>query len=244
VSVDLNSDIGEIRGGLDPQIVKLVSSVNISCGVHAGDRALTASTIVLARDAGVAIGAHPGMPGSFGRTETEIDPNEAFAQMRDQLISFFELAAPLGVAVTHVKPHGALYNQAETSPEIASAIVNAVSEIDRGLAIYGLAGGKLIAAAKAAGFRTIGEYFADRVYEADGTLRTRSHLDAVIDDTQDATNRVIEAIKEQSITTRDGSKIPIRIESICVHGDNAQAVEMIEAVRNSLLLASIEIKSP
>jgi UPF0271 protein len=235
---------GLIDGGSDGLIMQLVSSVNISCGVHAGSIELTQRTIENAARAGVAVGAHPGMPGQFGRSDDLIDPEHAFVEITRQLGQFQSIAAACGVVVSHVKPHGALYNQAETNIRIAEAIVHAVQQTIPQAKIFGLAGKQLLSVAAERGLSTVGEFFADRAYEADGNLRSRLKPSAVYDDPEFVARRAAEAVQTGSVIAADGSILKIEFETICVHGDSAHALEILNLLHSTLIASSVRIERP
>jgi UPF0271 protein len=244
-SVDINSDIGEaLSGGYDQDILQLVSSVNISCGVHAGSDELTKSTMGLAQEAGVSIGAHPGMPGEYGRSESPILVDDAIFEISRQLTAFRVLAVEFGVNIAHVKPHGALYNQAETDADFASAIVDTIARTAPGAAVFGLAGGNLIGAANARGLRSVGEFFADRAYTSEAKLLSRSIQGAVIAGTDAVAARAISAFQTGRVLTCDGAILPVKFESICVHGDTPSAVAIIEEIRLQLDRIGVQIARP
>ncbi len=240
--IDLNSDIGELIDGYDEQILSLVTSGNISCGVHAGSAALTRKTIELAFARGVAIGAHPGLAGGYGRSTEHIAAGDTYDAIAYQLDGFLQTAADVGASVTHVKPHGTLYNQAETDPKIADAIVRAIKNVGSDLAVYGLAGGKLVAAASSAGLAAVDEFFADRSYRADGTLMPRTLPGAVISDAAAVKERTVTAVVGGAVVAVDGTILHFPIKSVCVHGDTLHAVQRIEDIRQSFTAAGIGVR--
>jgi UPF0271 protein len=245
LTIDLNSDIGELTSGNnDEQILRLVSSVNISCGVHAGSEELISRTIALAKTAGVAIGAHPGLAGEFGRGEGPIDPIEAHMELIRQLDSFRKASEVAGITVSHVKPHGSLYNQAETNADLADAIVDAINMSVPDAAVYGLAGGQLLSVARGAGLRTVGEFFADRAYEANGKLVPRSKNGAVYADSEEVVQRALAALANGTIEAWDGTQVAVKFDTVCVHGDSPAAVDMIKLLCSSLQGASVQIEPP
>jgi UPF0271 protein len=244
-SIDLNSDIGELESdNNDHLIVKLVSSVNICCGVHAGSTKLTRKTIKLAAKSGVSIGAHPGMPGGFGRSDEPIEPQAAYTELLQQLEEFTALAGQLGVQVSHVKPHGALYNQAETNTELAKVIVNAVQTVVPYCVLYGLAGGNLLSVAHERGLHTIGEFFADRAYDRSGNLVPRSIQGSVIDSVESVCLRTVQALETGIVIAIDGTPLKLNFETICVHGDTNASVQMIERIKEALDESMIIVEPP
>ncbi|MFT8879382.1 MAG: 5-oxoprolinase subunit PxpA [Oenococcus sp.] len=246
-SIDLNSDLGESFGryslGNDDQIIKLVSSVNVACGFHAGDPDVMAQTVAKAQASGTAIGAHPSYPDrqGFGRRFMSMQPDEVKHLVIYQIGAL--KAFTKNGQLHHVKPHGALYNRAAKDHELAMAICQGIQAVDPKLPIYGLAGSQLIKAAQEIGLPYAQEAFADRNYEADGSLVARSHDKAVITDPELIAKRVLKLIQTQSLQTIDGGILNLKADSICVHGDNKAALEIVEKIRSVLSEANIQIKS-
>jgi UPF0271 protein len=228
-SVDLNCDIGESFGawtlGADADVLSHVTSANIACGFHAGDPGTMRKTVDLALERGVAIGAHPGLPdlAGFGRRVIEVTPGEAYEMVVYQVGALAAFAAARGARLAHVKPHGALYNMAATRAPLADAIARAVRDVDRALMLFGLAGSRLIAAARSAGIVAVEEVFADRRYAADGTLVSRSEKGAVIDDTGLAVRQAVRMVREGKVTAIDGTEVRVHADTICIHGDTPGA---------------------
>lgn len=247
--VDLNSDIGESFGtyvlGMDEEVIKYVSSVNIACGWHAGDPLIMENTIKLAKENGVAIGAHPGYPDllGFGRRNMDITPKEARAYMIYQLGALSGFAAAHGLKVQHIKLHGAFYNTASVKPELAEEVINGILDVDKDIILLALSGSYIAKRAQEKGLRVAQEVFADRAYNADGTLVSRRLPGAVIHDHEEAISRVKKMILEGKVTTIDGKEIDITADSICVHGDNPEAVNFVKKIRESLLAEGIQIKN-
>ena len=247
-SVDLNCDLGESFGrytlGLDAEIIPLVSSCNIACGMHAGDPMVMKRTVSMAAEAGIAIGAHPGYPDlqGFGRRDLALSPDEAYAFTVYQVGALAGFCAACGVALNHVKPHGQLYNRAAVDTELARAIARAVHDIDPELVLVGLANGALISAGQEAGLTVAQEFFTDRNYTDEGVLVSRSHSDALITDEEFAVQRVVRVVKEGTIESVSGATIAIQADTICVHGDNAHALEFVKRTRAALEAEGIEIK--
>ncbi|MFT8470917.1 MAG: 5-oxoprolinase subunit PxpA, partial [Oenococcus sp.] len=245
-SIDLNSDLGESFGryslGNDDQIIKLVSSVNVACGFHAGDPDVMAQTVAKAQAAGTAIGAHPSYPDrqGFGRRFMAMTADEVKHLVIYQIGAL--KAFTKNGRLHHVKPHGALYNRAAKDHELALAICQGIQAVDPKLPIYGLAGSQLIKAAQEIGLPFAQEAFADRNYEADGSLVARSHENAVITDPDLIAKRVLKLIQTQTLETIDGSILNLKADSICVHGDNKAALEIVEKIRSVLSEANIEFK--
>lgn len=236
-TVDLNCDIGEAFGpwrmGNDAEIMKWVSSVNIACGAHAGDASTMRYTVDLAIEHGVAIGAHPGYPDlqGFGRRNMTLSPAEIYDQVLFQVAALKGICEARGAALHHVKPHGAMYNQSATDNSLAVAIVEAVRDIDASLIVYGLSGGLLISAAAAAGLRTASEVFADRTYQADGTLTPRAAENSLITKVAVSLDQAVQMVETQSVTTTNGVKVRVTPETICLHGDSGHGVEFAAAIR-------------
>jgi len=244
----MNSDLGESFGnykiGMDDEIIKLVSSVNIACGWHAGDANVMAKTVKKAVENNVAIGCHPGFPDlmGFGRRQMQISAFELKNYVKYQIGALKAFLDSEGSMLQHVKPHGAMYNMAAKDEIMAKAIAEAVYEVDSKLVLMGLSGSKLIECAKAKGLKTASEVFADRAYQDDGTLVPRSQTGAVIHDSETAINQVLEMVKYKRVRTITGKVIDINAESICVHGDNPKALEFVTSIRKRLILEGVEIK--
>ena len=247
LSVDLNSDIGESFGswimGNDEAIIPYVSSVNIACGFHAGDPSVMMRTIALALKHRVAIGAHPGFAdlSGFGRREMLIPPEEVYALMVYQIGALAACIQVQGGTLHHVKPHGALYTMAAKDAVMADAIAQAVYDLNPTLILYGLSGSELIEAGKRKGLSVYEEAFADRTYQLDGTLTSRKQENAVITDRHAAVQQVIHMVKHGKVTTVQGVEIPIRADTICLHGDNPQAVHFAEEIHHALKSQQIRI---
>lgn len=247
-TIDLNSDLGESFGrysiGLDEQVIPLVSSCNIACGMHAGDPSVMRKTVAAAVNAGVSLGAHPGYPDlqGFGRRDMALSPDEAYATVLYQIGALSAFCTAQGAKLAHVKPHGQLYNRAAVDRPLADAIAAAVRDFDPDLVLVGLANGKLIEAGQEAGLRVAREFFADRNYTEEGRLVPRSEPDAVIHDEDFAVARVVEAVATQSVMTRNGTRIELPFDTICVHGDTPQALAFVSRIRNALEENGIEIK--
>lgn len=246
--IDLNADVGESFGayriGMDEEVIKYISSANIACGMHAGDPLVMERTVALAVKHGVAVGAHPGYPDlqGFGRRVLTLSPAEVKAYVMYQVGALMSFAKAAGVKVVHVKPHGALYNVAAKDAAIAAAIVEAIQAVDEELILLALAGSEMVKAARAAGLRVAQEVFADRAYNADGTLVARGKPGAVIHDHKVAIPRAVRMITEGRVTAITGEEISIEADSICVHGDNPQAIEFVSRLREALEAAGVSIR--
>ena len=247
--VDLNSDLGESFGnytiGMDAEILKYVSSANVACGWHAGDPIVMEKTVAVAKDNGVAVGAHPGFPDlmGFGRRNMVVTPEEAKAYVKYQLGALKAFTDSHGVKIQHVKPHGALYNMAAVDEKLAKAMCEAVYDVDKDSIFMGLAGSKMIEAAEAAGLKAASEVFADRAYNDDGTLVSRKLEGSVIKDKDLAIKRVVRMVKEGKVESINGNDINIKADSICVHGDNPKALEFVKNIRETLIAEGVSIKN-
>ena len=247
--VDLNSDIGEgfgiYRFGMDNEIIAHISSANIGCGFHGGDPVVMDETVAECKARSVAIGAHPGFPDlmGFGRRNMAVSPKEAKAYVKYQLGALKAFATAHGAEIQHLKPHGALYNMAAIDIDLAQAIAQAVYEVDSQLIVLGLAGSCMITAAKERGLLAASEVFADREYNANGTLVPRGKPGAVIHDTELCIERVVRMVKENKVRAITGEDIDIVPHSICVHGDTPEAVEFSQAIREALKVQGVQISN-
>lgn len=245
--VDLNSDLGESFGRYripgDEEIIPLVTSANVACGYHASDPVVMEKTVALAAARGVAVGAHPGFPDlmGFGRREMDVSPAEAKAYTRYQLGALDAFCRANGVKMQHVKPHGAMYNMAARSYELSRAICEAIREFDDGLIVLTLYGGETVRAAQDLGLRVAREVFADRAYEDDGSLVSRRKPGAMIEDEDEAIRRVLRMVTEGTVRTITGKDIPIRADSVCVHGDGAKALAFTARIRAALTDAGVTL---
>ena len=246
--VDLNSDVGESFGaykiGLDEEVLKYVSSANIACGWHAGDPIVMRNTVGAAFKNNVGIGAHPGFYDimGFGRRNMTVSPDEMKQYTIYQLGALYGFVKAAGAKMQHVKPHGAMYNMAAKDAKLAQAIIDGIWEVDRDLIVLGLAGSEMVNAAKEKGLKAANEVFADRAYNPDGTLVARSLPGSMIHDKDIAISRVIRMVKEGKVTAINGEDINIKVDSICVHGDNPEAVEFVRLIKEELSRANVEIK--
>jgi UPF0271 protein len=242
VRIDFNCDLGEGCGD-DAAIIPLVTSASIACGGHAGDETTMRTTLRLCREHGVAAGAHPGYPDreGFGRRELPFSPNEIRGFVREQMDTLGAIAASENMRLAHVKPHGALYNVAARDRLIAEAIVAAVREVDPELVVFGLSGSQLTASAEAADLRVAHEVFAERRYEADGSLTPRSRDEAVIHDLGETIEQVRGFIRDGSVVARTGERIRLRADTLCLHGDRADAAQFARSIRDALAADGIRI---
>ena len=238
--IDINSDMGELNhllaDGTYEKLMDHVTSINVACGGHAGDDEMMAAMVLMAKDKGVSIGAHPSFPDkeNFGRKEMEdIDPNDLNDSIRDQIEKLVDIASEHEMELTHVKPHGALYNLAVNNEEISQTIAEAIIDVDSSYKAVGLAGSKMLTVFDALGLDTISEGYVDRTYEADGTLRSRKFDDALITDPQKAADQMKEMLNGNIIAV-DGTSVTINISSVCVHSDTPNAVDIAQAVKNQI----------
>jgi UPF0271 protein len=247
VKIDLNCDCGESFGaweiGADAALLPHVTSANVACGAHAGDPDVMRRTVRLARELGVAVGAHPGYPDlqGFGRRALAMSPEEIEASVLAQIGALYAVARAEGVELAQVKPHGALANQAAVSLPIATAIARAVAAFSRELVFVALAGSAMAAAGTQAGLRVAREAYADRAYEADGTLRSRKLPDAVLHDDERCLAQVLSIVAKGYALTVDGEQVPIAADSICLHGDTPGAAERAAFLRAGLRAAGVEV---
>lgn len=245
--IDLNCDMGESFGnykiGQDEEVIKYITSSNIACGFHAGDPNVMRYTVKLAKENNVAIGAHPGLPDlqGFGRRNMEVTPKEVKNLIIYQVGALQAIAKAEGLSLQHVKPHGALYHMMIGDKKLGQAVVEAVLEIDKELILVCLAESEIIDIALRSGLRVAREGFADREYNSDGTLVKRNIVGSVINEPKIITNRIVKMIHQQKINTIDGKTINLQIDTICLHGDNKNALNVIKAIRKTLTEEKIKI---
>lgn len=246
--VDLNCDMGESFGayrlGNDQAILQHISSANIACGFHAGDPSTMRKTVKLAIESRVAIGAHPGLADlvGFGRRNMDISAQDAYELVVYQIGALQAFVQAEGGVMQHVKPHGALYNMAATRPALAEAIAEAVYRVNPELVLFGLAGSELTRAGEKIGLCTAHEVFADRTYQADGTLTPRTQPDALIADEAESLAQVVRMVTEGKVQSLQGVDVPIRADTICIHGDGAHALAFAESIRQALQAAGVFIR--
>ncbi len=245
--VDLNADVGESLGpwpmGDDERLIPLVTSVNVACGAHAGDPLTIDRTIRTALAHGVAVGAHPGYPDlvGFGRRDLDMAPDELEASLVYQVGAVAAFARAAGTPLRHVKPHGALYTLAARAPAVAATIARAVARVSPDLILVGLAGSGMLSAAADAGLASAAEAFADRAYEADGTLRSRRLPGALLDSPDRVAAQALSIVRDGCVTSHDGHVVAVRADTICIHGDSPAATEFATAIRASLEGAGVTI---
>jgi UPF0271 protein len=248
--IDLNADLGESFGayslGADAEVLAFVTSANVACGFHAGDPSVIDRTVAGAVRAGVAVGAHPGhwdLRG-FGRRVIAADPEEVVADIVYQVGALAGFAVSHGTRLTHVKPHGALYNQSVGDERLAAAVARGVARVGRELILVGLASsGIMRRAAEAAGLRFAAEAFADRVYEKDGTLRSRGVSGAVMTDPQTVAAQAVRIARDGVVTAADGTEVRLQADTLCLHGDTPNAVTLARAVRGALEAAGVVVRA-
>jgi len=248
VRIDVNADVGESFGvyrlGNDAAVLKSITSANIAAGFHGGDPTVLRETIRLAKVHGVAVGAHPSFPDlvGFGRRELNVTPQEAEDFVLYQVAAVAGVAAAEGVKLQHVKPHGALFNMAARNAALADAIAKAVAAFDRSLILFGLSGSEILSAGRAAGLRVAAEVFADRAYERNGSLVSRSRPGSVIHDSGTVVARAVRMVRDGIVDSVDGTAVSLEADTICVHGDTVGAEALAAALRAGLEAAGIAVK--
>jgi 5-oxoprolinase (ATP-hydrolysing) subunit A len=245
--IDLNSDLGESFGawtmGADEALMTSITSANVACGFHAGDPAVMRRTIALAATHGVAVGAHPGFPDlvGFGRREMHVSPGDVEDMVLYQVAAIAGVASAAGVQLQHVKAHGALYNMAAKDAALAAAIARAVAALDRSLILFGLPGSALLREGERAGLRVAAEIFADRSYEPDGSLTSRTRPGSVIHDAREVAARAVRMVTTRRVIATTGQEIPLEADTICLHGDTPGSANLARAVRADLEAAGVTI---
>jgi UPF0271 protein len=240
--IDLNCDMGEGMPN-DAELMPYISSANIACGYHAGDLETIQRTIDLCMQHNVAIGAHPGFAdkANFGRTNQLLNDEDLYDLIINQVMLIHQYCDKVGATIHHVKPHGALYNMAAADPRMAAIIVQAVKDMNPKLILYGLSGSHLISEAKKQGLRVAAEVFADRTYQADGTLTPRSEANALIENETAAVQQVLQMIQQQTVQSISGKTLPIQAATICIHGDGKNAVSFAKNIHQQLTQNKITI---
>ncbi len=231
MKVDLNCDLGE-NCGRDEEILNYITSANIACGFHAGDSVTMERTVKIALDKGVKIGVHPGLPDleNFGRKIMKISDKEARSFMIYQIGALYGFVKALGGKLNHVKPHGALYNMAAKDYKFSKILAEAVYDVDPELIFVGLSNSLMVEAARDTGLAVLNEVFADRAYNNDGTLVSRTLKGAVLHDVNHCTDRVTKMIKENKVISIDGNEINIKADTVCLHGDNEEALQLAKSI--------------
>jgi 5-oxoprolinase (ATP-hydrolysing) subunit A len=247
--IDINCDMGESFGpwkmGADDEVMRNITSANVACGAHAGDPRVMRRTVRLAREHGVAVGAHPGFADlqGFGRREMQADPAEVEDAVIAQVGALAAIARAEGVSLAHVKAHGALYNMAARDRPLADAIARAIKAFDPSLIMFGLPNSPMIEAGRAVGLHVAAEGFADRAYQPDGSLTPRSKPGAVIHDPAAVVDRAVRMVRDGVVLTPDGREIALQVQTICVHGDTPGAAELTRRIRAGLTEAGVDVRS-
>jgi 5-oxoprolinase (ATP-hydrolysing) subunit A len=248
--IDLNADVGEAEtaeaAAREAALLPLLTSVNVSCGAHAGTALLIRQTILAAGRAGLAVGAHPGYAdrANRGRIPLSLTRSDVRQLVLDQLARLLLIADDCDVRVTHVKPHGALYNQAARDEDLAQAIADTVREVSPALRLVGLAGSALLTAGERAGLQVVGEGFADRRYRSDGTLVPRTEPGAVVEEAAAAAEQALAIATLGTVTAVDGrTRVPVAARTLCVHGDTPAALEMARAIRAALEGVGVRVEA-
>jgi 5-oxoprolinase (ATP-hydrolysing) subunit A len=247
LEIDLNCDMGElpeaVADGTQEALMRSITSANIACGAHAGDEQTMKTTIEQALRWKLAIGAHPGYPdrANFGRVELKLPLNEISASVLVQVRALVEIAKRCGARVVHVKPHGALYNQAVRNRELAEAIAKGVARWSRDVVLVGLAGSPMLDVFREAGFAVAAEAFADRRYEPDGTLRSRKFEDALIRNPEEAAWQALGIAERGVVIASDGSEVRVNAQTLCIHGDTPGAPEIAATVARALREAGVKV---
>lgn len=247
MKIDLNCDLGEGFGpykvGDQEEILKYISSANIACGFHSGDPTIMRKTVEKAIQYNVKIGAHPGLPDliGFGRREMNISPEEAYDAVVYQIGALQGVLSTFKESMHHVKPHGALYNMAAKDTALAEAIAQAVYDVSPSLILFGLSGSALTKAGEKIGLRTAHEVFADRTYQADGSLTSRTDPHAMITDTEQSIEQVLQFVNSGTVNTMQNIEIPLKAQTICVHGDNEEALQFVQNITKTLTSNNIQI---
>lgn len=248
-TIDLNSDMGEYEDqaflAREVQLMPLITSTNIACGVHAGSPMLMRRTAKLAAQQGTAIGAHPGFPdtGDFGRGDRHASPDEVSWLVSQQLTVLANVLAMDDLTLVHVKPHGALYSLTARDRAAADALAQAVGDFDRRLMLFALAGSALVDSGQSMGLTVMEEAFADRAYRSDGILVPRTQPGAILQ-TEQQVVRQLREILDGYVTSIDGHRVPLHADSLCVHVDTPHAVDFVRLLRSELESAGVRIARP
>lgn len=232
----MGESFGSYKLGHDEKILDYITSANIACGFHAGDPTTMRKTVRLALEKNVGIGAHPGLQDlvGFGRRAMQISPQEAYDIVVYQIGALYAFVRSEGGRLQHVKPHGALFNMAAKDPALAEAIAEAIYKVDPELILFGLSGGELIKAAKKIGLRAANEVFSDRTYQLDGTLTARTDKNALITCQETAARQAVRMVKEGKVKTVQGVDIPVKADTICIHGDGEKALDFARYIKETL----------
>lgn len=247
MKIDLNCDMGESFGryalGSDAAMMPHITSANVACGLHAGDPLVMAATVRLAVRHGVGVGAHPGFPDlqGFGRRKMDLSPEEIEAFVLYQVAALAGFARAEEAELSHVKPHGALYNMAAQNEEMARAIARGVARFSRNLVLVGLSGSRLVEAGRDAGLRVAREAFADRAYNPDGSLRSRRLPGAVLASPEQAAAQAVRLARDGVVIAHSGEEVRVAADTLCIHGDTPTALEIARIVRSQLAAASVSV---
>jgi UPF0271 protein len=241
----MGESFGVYTIGHDAGLMKSITSANIAAGFHGGDPTVLRDTIRLAKESGVAVGAHPGLPDlvGFGRRDLSVTPREAEDFVLYQVAAVAGVAAAEGVRLQHVKPHGALFTMAVKNTELARAIAHAVAAFDKRLILFGLPGSEILNAGRASGLRVAAEVFADRAYEPDGQLASRRKPGSVIHDAALVVARAVRMVQERRVVAIDGTVVPLEADTMCVHGDTPGSDELAARIRAGLEAAGVIVKA-
>jgi UPF0271 protein len=242
--IDLNCDIGE-GFSTDLQLMPFISSANIACGFHAGDTGTMKQTVESCLEQGVAIGAHPGFDDRqhFGRLELPLSYQAVYDLVATQIISLQQICDSFHTRLHHVKPHGALYNMAARDASLANSIAKAIKETDAGLIVYGLSGSYLIRESLSMQLKTASEVFADRTYQDDGKLTSRTQPNALLEDENLSARQVLQMIQQEKVTSVSGKLVPLSVNTVCIHGDSPHAVSFAKKIYQTLRDNGISIRS-
>ncbi len=249
-AIDLNCDMGESFGawkmGDDRGIMPLISSANVAAGFHGGDPGTIRATVALAVEHGVAVGAHPSLPDlqGFGRRAMKISAEECYDLVVYQAGAVEAFARAAGVRLHHVKIHGMLYNMAAKDAALADAIARAVRDLGGGVILYGLSGSEMMTAAASLGVRAVGEVFGDRSYQPDGTLTPRGQPGAMITDAAASVAQVLLMVEQGKVRAQSGVEVPVEAGTLCLHGDQPDAVRFAHALRETFAARGIEVRAP
>lgn len=245
-TIDLNADVGEIPGlaGVEEELLTVVTSVNVACGGHAGDDASMERVVRAALTRGVAVGAHPSYPdrAGFGRRAMELPHELLAATVAEQVAALRAVAERCGGSLTHVKPHGALYNAAAEDPALARAVAEGVVRVAPDAVLVGLAGSAMLAAFAKAGFRAAGEAFADRGYEPDGSLVPRGRPGALKTSPDEAAEQALRIVTRGEVVASDGSRVRVDARTLCLHSDTPGAVVLARAIAARLRGAGVRLQ--
>ncbi len=248
ITIDINSDLGEsaeaVASGADFELMRSITSANVACGGHAGDESTMMQTVAAAKELGVVVGAHPSYPDreNFGRVEKLMTPAELEEAVREQILALHKITERLGTRIAHVKAHGALYHACSKKREVAIAVGRAVEAIDPGLIMVGQAGSPALEIWREMGLQAVGEAFADRAYEPDGTLRKRTLPGALLDSPQRAAQQALDIARKHMVRVGQAATLPVAAETICIHSDTPGAAAIAREVNRSLKAAGVRVQ--